>query len=178
MMELFSRHALLIDLRFAIYWDGGRRGQKFPPVAFAATVVTDTPELFLRSLDARCLERVRAATRYTAYAFGGDDNTAPPLVNYEVERWFVWNLKGLGGLQREDADGDGQDGDDARLLSIRGLSAGEMETQLRMVRRRGYRDYVRVEMAVEIEAGQELRDRGRCWGEERTIVGGGSDTGS
>lgn len=44
-------------------------------------------------------------------------------------------------------------------LSIRGLSSAEIARQVDMMRRRGYRDWVRVDMGVEIEAGRELRER-------------------
>ncbi|KAH6838537.1 hypothetical protein B0I37DRAFT_419472 [Chaetomium sp. MPI-CAGE-AT-0009] len=45
------------------------------------------------------------------------------------------------------------------LLSMRGLSSAEIARQVDMMRRRGYRDWVRVDMAVEIEVGRELRER-------------------
>ena len=101
---------------------------KFPPTTFAADLLTDTPALFLRSLDTSCLERIRNATRYTAYRF-----STP--VNYEVERAFVWAGVGDEGMG---------------CVGMRGLSEGEMEAQVRMVRERGRRDWVRVEMVVEI----------------------------
>ncbi|KAK4135256.1 hypothetical protein BT67DRAFT_351060, partial [Trichocladium antarcticum] len=132
MIELHTRTTLLVDLRFAIYWAGGQYGQRFAPVAFAASVITEEdPALFLRSLDRSCLDRVRAATRYTKYRF-------ETPVNFEVERSFVW--KGL----------------EESRLSLRGLSAGELESQLALMRKRGYQDCVRVEMAVEVEGGKEL----------------------
>jgi hypothetical protein len=42
------------------------------------------------------------------------------------------------------------------------------------VRERGYRDWVRVEMAVEIEAGRELEGRGRVWDFEGWVQKGES----
>ncbi len=102
--------------------------QKFPPTTFAADLLMDTPTLFLRSLDTSCLERIRNATRYTAYRF------STPL-NYEVERAFVWAGVGDEGMG---------------CVGMRGLSEEEMEAQVRMVRQRGGRDWVRVEMIVEI----------------------------
>ncbi|KAK3902248.1 hypothetical protein C8A05DRAFT_15673 [Staphylotrichum tortipilum] len=55
------------------------------------------------------------------------------VVNYEVQRSFVW----------EGVEGGGVD--------ILGLSALELEGQLGMVKARGGRDWVRVVMAVEVE---------------------------
>jgi hypothetical protein len=135
MTELHTRTTLLVDLHFTLYWDCGQHGQQFVPVAFAANVITENPELFLQSLDLSCLDRIRAATRYTKYKF-------ETPINFEVERSFVW--KGL-----EDSK-----------LSIRALGAVELENQLRLMKRRGYQDSVRVEMAVEIEGGTELGNRG------------------
>jgi hypothetical protein len=135
MLKLYTYTTVLVDLRFKIYWDSGRFGHEFPPVAFAAEVVTESIELFLHSLDLSCLDRIRATTRYTMYSF------AEPI-NYEVERSFVW--KGLAGGSK---------------LSIRGLSQVEFENQLALMKKRRWRDSIRVEMAVEIKAGTELRNR-------------------
>ncbi|KAK4149654.1 hypothetical protein C8A00DRAFT_46756 [Chaetomidium leptoderma] len=156
MLTLYTETPLLIDLHFTLHWstttttntsgDGITKTKtnthtqkfQFPPTTFAANVIADeTPELFLHSLDLRCLDRIRAMTRYTVYCFDKP-------VNYEVERAFLWEGTTRGG----------------RGLAIRGLSAEELGSQLRMVRDRGYRDWVRVDMAVEIEAGEELRRRG------------------
>ncbi|KAL2270562.1 hypothetical protein VTJ83DRAFT_2746 [Remersonia thermophila] len=148
--------------------------QRFPPVTFAADAVNlanDTgfggssreswwgfsppsPLGFLRSIDEACLARVRAALRHTPYAFDMP-------INYEIERWFVWT--GLGGDEGKRWEGvDGDDGNEyggvprldstAARVNIRGLTAAELVCQLRMVAARGWRDMVRVEMAVEIEA--------------------------
>ncbi|KAL2015680.1 hypothetical protein VTK56DRAFT_5037 [Thermocarpiscus australiensis] len=130
-MELYSGTTLLVDLRFTIYWDSGRSAQRFAPVAFAANVITENLDLFLQSLDSSCFRRIRAAARYTKYKFDKP-------INYEVERSFIW--KGL---------------DDSKL-SIRGLSEAEFENQMTLMRKRGYQDHVRVDMAIEIEAGEEL----------------------
>jgi hypothetical protein len=164
LLNLHTHQPLLIDLHFALHWfptkhlnsDSNLKtltstphSQAFPPVTFAADVLTPEPEnwnpsAFLQSLDETCLDRIRALTKYTIYNF------IKP-VNYEVERWFVWH-----------GVGDPEEEGEARV-GIRGLSAFELEAQLRMVRERGYRDWVRVEMAVEIEAGRELEGRGRVW---------------
>ncbi|KAL2255251.1 hypothetical protein VTK26DRAFT_3753 [Humicola hyalothermophila] len=80
--------------------------QKFPPTTFAARVTTDTPSLFLRSIDLACLGRIRAATRYTRWAFdghhhgnhensrndGGDGGEAAAAAAARGERWKdgVW----------------------------------------------------------------------------------------
>ncbi|KAH6635899.1 hypothetical protein F5144DRAFT_644176 [Chaetomium tenue] len=154
---------------------------------------TDTsstpPDLFLRSIDAACLARVRAMTQHTAYRFERP-------VNYEVERAFVWagvdagveagmgmgmGGDGLGGgegrgREREGSvsgggngaggsgGGDGPGGPGAGAsLSMRGLSSAEIARQVDMMRLRGYRDWVRVKMDVEIEAGRELRKREASW---------------
>lgn len=62
-------------------------------------------------------------------------------IDYEVERSFIW--KGLEGSR----------------LSIRGLNAAEFDNQLKLMKKRGYQDHIRVDMAVEIEAGDDLRNR-------------------
>ncbi|GAB1319933.1 hypothetical protein MFIFM68171_10143 [Madurella fahalii] len=134
MLKLYTRTTILVDLHFTIYWESGRCGQQFPPAAFAVDVITESPDLFLQSLDLSCLDRIRAATKYTIYSFGKP-------VNYEAERSLIW--KGL---------------EDSRL-SMRGLNATEFDNQLKLMRKRGYQDHIRVEMAVEIEAGDELRNR-------------------
>jgi hypothetical protein len=157
------------------------QSQRFPPVTFAADIaglVDDTgfgigssgtwwrlpapsPSVFLRSVDNTCLERICSILRHTAFAFDRP-------VNYEVERWFVWT--GFGGDMRlEWAPGPGCDsqysnaapevgpaiagfnGTTAARVNMRGLTAAEIECQLRMFAARGWRDVVRVEMAVEIE---------------------------
>ena len=173
MLELHASTTLLVDLAFTLHWDGGRRRRGFGRTAFAASVATETAEQFLRSLDQSCLARARAATRGTRYRF-----EAP--VNYEVERAFVW--AGLDGpcpcqcqcqchqqqqkqqltLQQQ------QQQQCATPLSIRSLSAAELESQLRLLRQRGYRDWVRVEMAVEIEAGPELQEN--KWSGEKPLA--------
>jgi hypothetical protein len=56
-----------------------------------------------------------------------------PFIDYEVERSFVW-----------------QGFEDAKL-SIRGLSESELRDQLDLVAKRGYRDTILVEMAIEIK---------------------------
>ncbi|KAL2139951.1 hypothetical protein VTI28DRAFT_4463 [Corynascus sepedonium] len=146
------------------------RAQKLAPVAFAADVmaivddnddsdmsaddatcssVASAADLFLRSLDARCLDQVRTMTRRTPFRF---DKPA----DYEVERAFVWaGMMGPG--QQQDEGGGG-----VIFLPVRGLSATELGRQIDMVRRRGYRDWVRVDMAVEIEPSEELRRRGEA----------------
>lgn len=134
MLKLYACATILVDLHFTIHWDGGRHSQAFPPVAFAASVVTEGLVSFLQSLDAECMDRIRAATRYTAYKFDSP-------VNYEVERYFVW--KGL----------------ENSKLSTRGISAHEFDSQIRLMKQRGYQDHVRVDMNVEIDAGEELRSR-------------------
>jgi hypothetical protein len=134
-------------------------------------------------------------TQHTAFCF-------ERVVNYEVERAFVWAGVGAEGLvgasSRTRAAGTtGTTGTAGRMgmmgtmglgslegmveegiaeesgvvagagagamatasLSMRGLSSTEIARQVDMMRRRGYRDWVRVEMAVEIEAGRELRER-------------------
>ncbi|KAJ4289983.1 hypothetical protein N0V88_006784 [Collariella sp. IMI 366227] len=95
------------------------QAQSFPPLTFAATLISDTPTLFLHSIDTACLERIRATTKYTIYKFDKP-------VNYEVERWFVW----IG----VDNDNGGKDGDEERQgrLSIRGLKLAELECQIGM----------------------------------------------
>lgn len=173
MLSLHTHATILIDLHFSLHWgtvlgdkpqdqqgkdhystekqkhqqqQQKQHSQRFPAVAFAAdVVVADTPELFLCSLDARCLDRIRAATRHTAFRFDRP-------VNYEVERWFVW------------------DGLEDSKLAVRGLSAEELASQLRLMGRgrKGCRDVVRVEMAVEIEGGEVQKKR---W--EGRMVGGG-----
>ncbi|KAK4098993.1 hypothetical protein N658DRAFT_202723 [Parathielavia hyrcaniae] len=145
--------------------------QTFPPVTFAANILTTrdpsfspdetNPHTFLESLDQACLARIHALTKYSIYCF------AEP-VDYEVERWFVWHGVGNGvgvgsgvGVKVGDGDERGSSGGGGGgRVGIRGLSAAELETQLRMVRTRGGRDWVRVEMQVEIEAGWELEGRG------------------
>ncbi|KAL2127559.1 hypothetical protein VTI74DRAFT_10551 [Chaetomium olivicolor] len=104
---LYDTTPLLIELHYTLYWSSGAHGQKFAPIAFAADLITENPELFLQSLDASCLERIDAATKYTMYKFDKP-------VNYEVERWFVWE-----GLE------EGR-------LSIRGLTAGQLEKRYSM----------------------------------------------
>ncbi|AEO68700.1 uncharacterized protein THITE_2090214 [Thermothielavioides terrestris NRRL 8126] len=170
MLSLYRTTTLLIDLHFTLHWaspatEHHQPGtsqtptqtpthheqqqqdsyhhrhlctQKFPPTAFAAALITDPsdPSLFLASLDAACLARIRAATRHTMYAFDEP-------VHFEVERAFVF-----GGLEH------------AARLPMRGLTAAEVESQVELMRQRGLRDHVRVDMAVEIEAGKELRERG------------------
>ncbi len=143
MLDFYTPTPLLINLHFTLHHSPPAtsassntaslgspkpKTQKFPPTTFAADLLTDTPALFLRSLDASCLERIRSATRYTAYRF-----STP--VNYEVERAFVWAGVGNEGMG---------------CVGMRGLSEGEMETQVRMIRQRGGRDWLRVEMIVEI----------------------------
>ncbi|KAL2173981.1 uncharacterized protein P884DRAFT_264238 [Thermothelomyces heterothallicus CBS 202.75] len=165
MLALHAHTRLLIQLHATLYWTTGSgllRGQKLAPVMFAADVAAVTinegdndhdfdhecaygygsatgsaVDVFLRSVDASCLDRVRAMTRATAFRFGEP-------VHYEAERAFVWAGAGGGGGS----------------IPIRGLSAAELGRQVDMVRRRGYRDWVKVEMAVEISAGEELRRKG------------------
>ncbi|KAK4235328.1 hypothetical protein C8A03DRAFT_36827 [Achaetomium macrosporum] len=135
MLDLHHHATILVELRFTIYWNAGKHSQKFPAVAFAAELITENAELFIQSLDAACQERIRATTKYTMYHFERP-------INFEVERSFVWK------------------GCEQARLSIRALSSGELSTQLDLMEKRGYQDCIRVEMAVEIEAGEELKDRG------------------
>ncbi|AEO55670.1 hypothetical protein MYCTH_89343 [Thermothelomyces thermophilus ATCC 42464] len=172
MLALHAHTRLLIQLHATLYWtpeSGLLRGQKLAPVVFAADVAAvatneddndydfdyecaygygsatgSAVDVFLRSVDASCLDRVRAMTRATAFRFDEP-------VHYEAERAFVW--AGVGG-------GDGGGGGGGGSIPIRGLSAAELGRQVDMVRRRGYRDWVKVEMAVEISAGEELRRKG------------------
>ncbi|KAK3295305.1 uncharacterized protein B0H64DRAFT_143993 [Chaetomium fimeti] len=139
------------------------------------------PDLFLRSLDSSCVVRVRAVTRHTPFRFERH-------VNYEVERAFVWagvgesGDGGGSGVGVEDGAGgvagagvgfsgvgfgngvgvgfrSGVGSGAVSTLSMRGLRGAEIARQVDMMRRRGYRDWVRVDMAVEIEAGRELQER-------------------
>ncbi|KAK4041110.1 hypothetical protein C8A01DRAFT_34842 [Parachaetomium inaequale] len=128
--------------------------------------------LFLRSLDARCLARVRAMTRYTAYRFDKP-------VNYEVERAFVWaGMMPTGVLPGKPVkEGREEVVSSSSSLSMRGLSGAELGRQVEMVRLRGYRDWVRVEMAVEIEGREALRGRGEVvhvWGVDGKVADGDS----
>ncbi|KAK3302701.1 uncharacterized protein B0T15DRAFT_422945 [Chaetomium strumarium] len=132
MLDFYRHTIILVDLRFTIHWDAGKQSQRFAPVAFAAELITEDPDLFIQSLDAACQERIRAVTKYTMYRFDKP-------VNFEVERSFVWK------------------GFEKARLSIRGLSPDELWAQLQLMKTRGYQDCVRVDMAVEIEAGEELR---------------------
>ncbi|EGS20302.1 uncharacterized protein CTHT_0021270 [Thermochaetoides thermophila DSM 1495] len=171
LLSLDSHTTLLIDLRYTIHWfspsgSGRLHSQPFPALTFAASIVTDAgPEPFLRSLDRACLERIRAVTRYTPYRFGPGMPTGeakcervpgqlPPPVRVEARRGFVWNgVDDEMDLGREKiARGTETRG----VVSIAGLSTAELEEHLEMMRKRGYRDWVRVEMAVEIEPGDEL----------------------
>ncbi|KAK4122981.1 hypothetical protein N657DRAFT_645691 [Parathielavia appendiculata] len=168
-LDLHTHQLLLIHLHFTIHWPATTKqpttqqpatyySQKFDPVAFAADILTTrnpsfspdeiNPNAFLESLDETCLARIHALTKYTMYRF------AQP-VDYQAERWFVWH--GAPGHNNSEA-ADSRD-DATGRVGIRGLSAAELEMQLRMVRLRGYRDWVRVEMQVVIETGRELGRR-------------------
>jgi hypothetical protein len=146
MLDLYRHTTILVDLRFTIHWDAGEgnqvQSQKFAPVAFAAELITEdsnsSTDLFIQSLDAACVDRIRAVTQYTMYRFDKP-------VHFEVERSFVWK------------------GFEKARLSIRGLSSDELWAQLRLMKERGYRDCVRVDMAVEIEAGEELQGRNKIY---------------
>lgn len=99
-------------------------------------------EVFLRSVDPNCLDRNRTMTRATAFRFDEP-------VHYEAEQAFVW------------AGTDGGSGSSiGGPISIRGPSAAELGRQLDKIRSREYRDWVRVDMAVEIAAGEDLHRKG------------------
>ncbi|EAQ91606.1 predicted protein [Chaetomium globosum CBS 148.51] len=151
------------------------------------------PDLFLRSIDTACLTRVRAMTQHTAYRFDRPVNyeVERAFVWAGVaggDEWMGMGAAGLGGFglgegsvsgggAGHEAGGGGDGGDGAGAggvgaggvgagtasLSMRGLSSAEITQQVDMMRLRGYRDWVRVKMEVEIEPGRELRKREAAW---------------
>jgi hypothetical protein len=126
-MELDSLTTSLVELRCTFYWDGAKSHRAFRPLVFAAKLNFETKHTFFRSLDCVCLTRIRDATRLTAYGLCH-------ILNYEVERYFVW--KGF---------------EEARL-SASSLTECEVQDQAEMLRKRGFQDWIRVDMAIEIQA--------------------------
>lgn len=136
MMDLYTTMPILIELRCTFYWNSAKIRRTLAPIVFAARVTLDTKVAFLHSIDTACLSQVRDSTRHS------DSLGRASIVDYEVERYFVW-----GGFEAE------------RRLSVSSVPEREIRSQLELVERRGYRDWIHVDMALEIEAPEVLEGK-------------------
>ncbi|KAK1763415.1 hypothetical protein QBC33DRAFT_598227 [Phialemonium atrogriseum] len=127
-MDLYTTMPMLVELRCTFYWNSARVRRTLSPLVFAARITLDTKVAFLHSIDAACLQQVRDSTRYVSVL------GRAPIIDYEVERYFVWS-----GFHDD-------------RLPISSVPEREFRNQLDLVEKRGYRDWIRVDMALEIEA--------------------------
>ncbi|KAH6624079.1 hypothetical protein B0J18DRAFT_427205 [Chaetomium sp. MPI-SDFR-AT-0129] len=143
-----------------------------PPVEISTSTSTSTPpDFFLRSIDNACLVRIRDMVHYTPYHFDRE-------IDYHAERGFIWDGVATTTTTSSNTSSNTLDATsttksstptitthshhpatDGRYLSMTGLSSNELVQQVDMIRARGHRDWVRVDMRVEIEPSTELRER-------------------
>ncbi|KAK4143144.1 uncharacterized protein C8A04DRAFT_29161 [Dichotomopilus funicola] len=147
-----------------------------PPVEIATSTSTSPPtstppDFFLRSIDNACLVRIRDMVHYTPYHFNRE-------IDYHAERGFIWDGVAMTTTTSSSTSDNTLDATsttksstptatthshtpatDGRYLSMTGLTSNELVQQVDMIRARGHRDWVRVDMRVEIEPSPELRER-------------------
>lgn len=115
-----------MDLRCTFYWNSSKMRRSLHPIVFAARVTLDSKVAFLHSIDTACLQQIRDSTRHI-------DLGRAPIIDYEVERYFMWR------------------GFESDRLSVSSLPEREILNQMDLVEKRGYRDWIHVDMALEIE---------------------------
>lgn len=124
-MDLYDSSTFLINLQCKFCWDDGHSRKSIPPILFAANLPCETPRLFLHFLNEACMKRIRSTLRFHAYG-------AHAFTNYESERYFVWQ------------------GFENAKLAITSLTQAEILDQLDLMAKRGFRDWIQVEMAIEV----------------------------
>ncbi|KAK5659464.1 hypothetical protein OQA88_665 [Cercophora sp. LCS_1] len=126
-MDLYDSATFLINLQCKFCWKTGQTHKSIAPILFAANLPWETPRHFLRALNEACMKRIRSTMRFHAYG-------SHPFSNYESERYFVWR------------------GFETSKLAISSLTQSEIRDQLDLMAKRGYRDWIQVEMAIEIDS--------------------------
>jgi len=118
---------ILVQLSLRIYYDSNLAMGKLEPIAFSARVKTDTSRDFVSSLDHVCVNRARR-TVIDLGQYSASQNT---MYSFK-SRFFMWH-----GVENGKA-------------SIAVLSDEDIQDQLHLMAKRGWRDYIEVEMLVNI----------------------------
>ena len=123
-----------MELRCTFYWNSARVRRSLPPIVFATRIALDSKVAFLHSIDTACLQQIRDSTRHIGLG-------RAPIIDYEAERYFVW-----GGFESD-------------RLPVSSVPERELQNQLDLVEKRGYRDWIRVDMALEIEVPDDVESK-------------------
>ncbi|KAK1756424.1 hypothetical protein QBC47DRAFT_444944 [Echria macrotheca] len=131
-MDLFATHLVLIRLHISLHWvnDGQDRHVRLTPKVFAAPLVVESTLNFCVSLDDACRSRFISLAQFGSFGAG------LIIRNYRTRSYFVY-------AGFEDSE-----------LSIAGLTNEELINQLDFISRRGYYDYVHVDLDVEVADNQ------------------------